>query len=253
MSDSKIITRRRAVLSGLATLTVGGGVYGVSTLSSDNGASTPSSDDSSSVSGELYAASGAGAFGIQLGGHPIMGTGDAPLDMYYWSEYQCPYCAQFESETLPQIIQNYVTSGVVRLIFIEYPYLGSDSMTAAVMDQCVWRQVKESDPSAYWRWHSAVFEAQGETNSGWASKANLLDISRAVGGVSADTVDQCMSANRQAIETEIESDSQQVRSLGINGTPAFVLYNRQSEKTGKLIGAQPYDRFEAAIQQVKKT
>lgn len=243
MNDSRLITRRRAVLGGLATLTVGGGVvYGVSTL-------TPNS--SSPVSAEMSATTGTGAFGIELSGHPIMGAHDVPIDIYYWSEYQCPFCARFESETFPQIIRNHVKSGDVRVIFIEYPYLGKDSMTAAVMNQCVWREVKESTPDAYWRWHSAVFEAQGKENSGWASKANLLDISREVDGVSADSVEQCMNANRQAIETSIESDSQRARAIGISGTPGFVLYNRQSEKAGKLVGAQPYKRFKSAIQQVK--
>lgn len=80
MNNSKLITRRRAVLGGLATLTVGGGVvYGVSTLTSNS---------SSPVPAEMYAATGTGAFGIELSGHPIMGARDVPIDIYYWSEYQ---------------------------------------------------------------------------------------------------------------------------------------------------------------------
>ncbi|MFC7192329.1 DsbA family protein [Halocatena marina] len=244
MNDSTLLTRRRAVLGGLATLTVGGSVYGVTTLISDS---------SSSVSAEMYSATGTGAFDIELTGHPIMGKHDVPVDLYYWSEYQCPFCAQFNTETLPQIIRNFVTPGDVRVIFIEFPYLGKDSMTAAVMDQCVWRTVNESNPQAYWQWHSAVFEAQEEKNSGWASKANLLDISQEIDGVSADSIERCMSTDRQAIETAIESDSQRARSIGISGTPGFVLYNRQSKKAGKLVGAQPYGRFKSAIQQVKNT
>lgn len=244
MNDSTLLTRRRAVLGGLATLTVGGSVYGVTTLTSDS---------SSPVSAEMYPATGTGAFGIELNGHPIMGKRDVPVDLYYWSEYQCPFCAQFNSETLPQIIRNFVTPGDVRVIFIEFPYLGKDSMTAAVMNQCVWRAVNESNPQAYRRWHSAVFEAQEEKNSGWASKANLLDISQEIDGVSVDSIERCMSADRQAIETAIESDSQRARSIGVSGTPGFVLYNRQSEKAGKLVGAQPYGRFKSAIQQVKNT
>lgn len=242
MDDENLITRRRAVLGGLTTLTVGGIVYGASTLGADS---------SSTVSAEMYATTGTEAFGIELSGHPIMGALDVPIDIYYWSEYQCPYCAQFESETFPQIIRNFVHPGVVRVIFIEYPYLGKNSITAAVMNYCVWRQVKGSNPDAYWRWHTTVFDHQKTENSGWASKTNLLDITQDVAGVSANKVEQCMSANRQAIERRIYADRQRARSLGIMGTPGFIIYNQQSEKAGKLVGAQPYERFKWSIKQVK--
>ena len=229
MDDSKLT--RRTVLGGIATVGIGGGVvYGASTLGSDT---------SSTVSAEMHAANGTGAFDIEHGGHPIMGALDAPVSMYYWGEYQCPFCARFDAETFPQIIRNYVQPGDVRVIFIEFPYIGEDSMTAAVMNQCVWRQVKHSNPDAYWRWHSAVFESQGKENTGWASKANLLDLTTNIDEVSADGVEQCMNANRRTIEQSIEIGSQRARSLGISGTPGFILYNRQSEKAGRLVGAQP--------------
>jgi protein-disulfide isomerase len=244
MDDSRLT--RRAVLGGIATIGVGGGVvYGASTLNAGGSGSS----DTASVA--MHATTGTGAFDIELGGHPIMGTLDAPVSMYYWSEYQCPFCARFESEAFPKIIENYVQSGDVRVIFIEFPYIGENSMTAAVMNQCVWRTVQESNPDAYWRWHSAVFEAQGTENSGWASKANLLDITESVDGIAAGDVESCMNQHRPSIETSIEEDSQRARSLGISGTPGFVLYNRDSEKAGKLVGAQPYERFESAINQVK--
>lgn len=243
MDDSKL-TRRR-VLGGIATVGIGGGVvYGASTLGSDT---------SSTVSAEMHAANGTGAFDIELGGHPVMGALDAPVSIYYWSEYQCPFCERFESDTLPKLIESYVSTGDVRIVFIEFPYLGKDSMTAAVMNQCVWRVVKGSNPDAYWRWHSAVFEAQGKENSGWASKSSLLDITRSIDGISANGVEQCMNRNRKSIVKGIEADSQRARALGISGTPGFIIYNRQSEQGGKIVGAQPYDRFKSAIEQVKNS
>lgn len=241
--DKETVSTRRAVLGGIATVGIGGGVvYGASTLGSDSISTVPV---------EMHATTGTEAFDIELAGHPIMGALDAPVGIYYWSEYQCPFCARFEAKTFPDIIRNFVHPGDVRVIFTEMPYLGKDSMTAAVMDQCVWRQVKKSNPDAYWRWHSAVFEAQGAENSGWASKANLLDITRSVDGISATKVDQCMDANRKSIEREIGHHIQRARSLGIVGTPGFIIYNREAEKGGKLIGAQPYERFEWAIEKVK--
>ena len=239
----KTTLRRRAVLGSIATIGIGGGVvYGASRLDSD---------DSSTVSAQMHTTGGSGAFGVELADHPIMGALDAPVSIYYWSEYQCPFCARFEAETFPQIIRNYVHPGDVRVIFSEFPYIGQDSITAAVANKCVWRQVRNPNPDAYWSWHSAVFESQGEENSGWASKKNILEITSNTDAVPVNGVRQCMDQNQQAIEKAIESSSQQARALGISGTPGFIIYNRQSEQAGKIVGAQPYDQFESAIKRVK--
>ncbi|RLM54147.1 disulfide bond formation protein DsbA [Halobellus sp. Atlit-31R] len=180
-----------------------------------------------------------------------MGVSDASLDVYYWSDYQCPFCRRFERNTLPELIENHVETGSVRIVFIEYPYLGEASTTAAVLDRCVWRQVREETPARYWAWHSAVFDAQERGNSEWASRANLLDITRRVDGIDAAAVDACATERGSAIEASIREDVQQASQYGIRGSPAFVLYNRETNAAGKMVGAQPYDRFDEAISKVK--
>jgi protein-disulfide isomerase len=234
---------RRAVLAGVGALLAGGGVvYGASRL--DSGAAA-------SAGAPFHASNQTTGFGIDLRGHPIMGALDAPIDLYYWSDYQCPFCRRFERETFPRIVENYVRPGTVRVVFIEYPYLGEASTTAAVMDRCVWRQVRAEQPRRYWRWHSRLFDEQGETNAGWASRANLLAITNDVGGVDSAAVEECLRARRDAIEASIAADVDRASALGIRGSPAFVLYNREAETAGSLVGAQPYDRFDDAITTIR--
>jgi protein-disulfide isomerase len=237
------VTRRRAVLGGLGTLLTGGAVvYGASTLDSNQ---------QSSETASFHASTETTGLGIDLAGNPIMGSQDAPLDMYYWSEYQCPFCRQFEQNAFPKLIRNQIKSGTVRVVFIEFPYLGDASMTAAVMDRCVWRTVRDERSRAYWRWHSTLFDKQGAENGGWASKENLLDITGNVDGVDPNAVESCMSLHRGDIEASINADIDKASKFGIRGTPAFILYNREADAAGKLVGAQPYDRFEEAITRAK--
>jgi len=236
-------TTRRALLGGIGTILAGGGVvYGASRLDS---ASSPPPDV------PLYSSSETTGFGIDLQGHPVMGESNASVDVYYWSDYQCPFCRRFEENTLPDLIENHIETGSIRFVFIEYPYLGEASMTAAVMDRCVWRTVREEAPARYWEWHSAVFDAQSSANSEWASRSNLLDITRDVDGIDADAVDACMRERRDDIEASIEKDVQQARGYGIQGSPAFVIYNRQTNAAGQMVGAQPYERFDEAISKVR--
>ncbi|WP_435345825.1 DsbA family protein [Haloarchaeobius sp. HRN-SO-5] len=238
------LTTRRALLGSVgATLAGTGVVYGASRLDP--------SGPSSMTPAPMHSSSETTGLGVALQGHPVMGSMDAPLDIYYWSDYQCPFCQRFERDTLPSLVDDYVRPGDVRLVFIEYPYLGQRSWTAAVMDRCVWRQVREDDARAYWRWHSAVFAEQDSGTSEWASKANLLEVTRGVEGVDAAAVEDCLATHRSDVEAAIEDDVAQARRFGIRGTPAFVVYNRDADAAGKLVGAQPYERFEEAIRRVQ--
>ena len=242
-------TRRRALLGGVGTLMAGGGVvFGASRLdSSPSAGSTPSK----AASLPFHSSSKTTDFGIDLAGHPIMGSQSAALDIYYWSDYQCPFCRRFETNAFPRLVDEHVRPGTVRVVFIEYPYLSEGSTTAAVMDRCVWRQVRDDRPSQYWAWHSTLFDEQGEKNSGWLSRENLMEITRGVDGVDTEAVATCMDDRGSEIESAIDDDVATAQELGIRGSPGFVLFDRETGAAGKLVGAQPYDRFDEAISTVR--
>lgn len=198
----------------------------------------------------LYATEKTTKFGIDLQGNPVIGSSDAALDMYYWSDYQCPFCKRFEQNTLPKILDNYVKTGNVRIVVLEKPYIGQASETAAQMAKCVWRTVRNEKPDAFKRWHSTMFEEQGKENSGWAQRSNLLEITDSVQGVDATAVESCIKQNREAVIASIDADVKASENNGIQGTPAFIIFDRESTKAGKLVGAQPYSLFKKAFRKV---
>ncbi|WP_135826083.1 DsbA family protein [Halorussus ruber] len=246
-------TTRRALLAGTtAALTGLAGCSSISGLGSQSDSNATTTESESAISDSpMHAASGETGFGIDLSGNPVMGPNDAPVDVYYWTDFQCPFCKRFEQNTLPKLIENHVTEGKIRFAFLEMPNIGEASRPAARMGKCVWRQVRESNPGAYLDWHSSVFDAQAKPNSGWAKQGNLLDITKNVGGVDADAVQSCLQSNRSWAQSAVDDDVKAAQQSGIRATPAFVLYNPESDKAGKIVGAQPYDRFESAIEKVK--
>ncbi|QLG48373.1 DsbA family protein [Natrinema halophilum] len=229
---------RRAVLAGTGTLLGSGSLYYAtrSDESADHDLSPPfhSSDEPS-------------ALGVELREKPIMGSPDAPLELYYWTDFQCPFCERFERETLPELVRNHVRPGTVRIVFISLPYFGADSMTAAVAGKCVWDQVRRSEPTAYWDWHTAIFDEQGEKNSGWASAENLVEYTHSVSGVDAAALETCLEERRSELEARIDADAERARSGGISSTPTFVVFDRDLESGTSLVGAQPIERFDEAI------
>src|SRR5690242_17172521 len=57
---------------------------------------------------------------VKTSGEPFVGDPNAPVTVAYWSDYQCPYCDRFETQTLPQLVQKYVNSGKVKVVFKDY-------------------------------------------------------------------------------------------------------------------------------------
>ena len=49
----------------------------------------------------------------------------------------------------------------------------------------------------------------------------------------------------------LPADVEQARAYGMRGTPAFVVYGRDTDAAGKMMGAQPYERFQTAIRRVE--
>jgi len=245
MDEEDTITNRRAILAGGATLGFGAGVAYLATRS-------PSSD-SSYEPAAFHEGTGASGLGIELSGRPIVGDPDAPVDLYYWTDYLCPFCARFEANTLATIGRNYVDAGTVRIPFLLYPNIGDYSTSAAVWDRCVWEQVGEDDPAAYWNWHGSVFDAQRSSGENWADDERFGAITEGVEGVSRSAVQSCRASRRDAIRDRLDADVAAAQSAGIRGTPGFVVYNRETDQAGRLVGAHPYENFETAIDRVLAT
>ncbi|SFK88617.1 Protein-disulfide isomerase [Halogranum rubrum] len=198
------------------------------------------------VTPAMHAASETTGFGVDLAGVPVVGDADATLDLYYWSDYQCPFCQKFEHRTLPKLVRTHVSEGRLRIPLLQFPNIGKNSTTLSVMSRCVWRQTRENT-EAFWNWHTTMFEEQGFPNGDWSKRSNLLELTRGVEGVDADAVDACMEENRDAIVSKVEAERKRGQNAGLDGTPSFVVYDPEADRSADLQGAQPYSRFDSTV------
>ena len=85
---------------------------------------------------------------------PALGADDAPVTIIEFSDFQCPYCARFSTETLPQIIQNY--GDRVRFVYRDFPLtnLHDYAVKAAEASECAHEQGK------YWEYYELLFKNQ---------------------------------------------------------------------------------------------
>ena len=238
------ITRRRALVAGGAVLAFGGGVAYLGSRSGGSGQQY--------VPDTTHAGTGTTGFDVELDGRPVAGERGAPVDIYYWTDYLCPFCKQFEVETLPELGRRQLDTGDARLAVLPYPNIGEYSTPAAVWGRCVWSQVADSNPEAFWNWHAAAYGEQSGSGTDWADEETFAAITEQTDGVDLSAVESCREERGSSIRERFEPNVGVAREARIQGTPGFVLYNRDSGAAGKLVGAHPYENFADAIDRVKQ-
>jgi len=160
---------------------------------------------------------------------PSQGPADAKVTVIEFSDFQCPYCARFQTETLPQIMQNY--GDKVRFVYRDFPLtsLHANALKAAEASECA------NEQGAYWKYHDLLFQNQTALDD--ASLKNYA----ATLQLDTATFNQCLDSDKYL--SEVQKDYQDGVTAGVQGTPAFFV-NGMS-----ISGAQPYTVFKAAIDQ----
>jgi protein-disulfide isomerase len=163
-----------------------------------------------------------------------LGDVDAPVVMIEWSDFQCPFCASFALETMPDLVDEYVETGVLRFEWRDFPVLGADSLTAAMAG----RAAAEQD--AFFEMHDEIFGREFERNAGELSIESLTGIAGEL-GLDTDRFERDMQDPE--LERAVRTDLQTGQQLGFTGTPAFVINGRS------MVGGQPTETFRQVVDQ----
>lgn len=175
---------------------------------------------------------------VKIAGNPFIGRVDAPLTMAVWDDFQCPYCKKFKVETLPEIVKNYVDTGKLKIVFMDFPFQGEDSTTGALYSHAVWKLY----PEQYHLWNTAMFTAQDQGgNQGFGDAASIDKLNATIPGIDATKVAADVKANTVVYQEIIDANKAEAQKVGINATPSFLI--------GKQVvqGAYPYANFKEVI------
>ena len=166
-----------------------------------------------------------------------LGKVDAPVVMVAYSDFQCPYCGKFARETEKTLIKKYVDTGVLRIEWRDFPYLGDESVVSAHAARAAAEQGK------FWEYHDALYAKQLPPNSGQLTKSYLTDLARKTGlDVEKFTTDM----DSQLSEKLVRRDFDEALSIGLSGTPSFLINGTP------IIGAMPLADFEASIKRAQQ-
>lgn len=168
---------------------------------------------------------------------PFVGNTNAPVTLAYWSDFQCPFCKKFETESFRQIMDNYVNTGKVKIVFKDFQFLGPDSATAALSARAIW----DLYPDRYFDWREALFAKQDNENGGFGDEASVMALTKTISGIDVDKVAVKIKEKSAEYQKAIDADRDEATKFGIQGTPGFVT------GTKMIPGAVAYSSFATAI------
>ena len=177
---------------------------------------------------------------LELKQAPVLGSKDATVTIIEVGDYQCHMCKLWFEETRPQIVENYIETGKANLVFLDMPFLGSDSTPASEATYCA------DDQGKYWEYHSMLFTYQeDEIDGGWANANRLQAIAFNL-GLNIEQFDKCMTTDDHYSRVNYNKQVA-VTEFGAKSTPTFMIINSVSGEAQRIVGAHPYSTFENVI------
>jgi protein-disulfide isomerase len=176
---------------------------------------------------------------IDLKDLPQAGDPKARIVLVDVSDYQCPFCQRFFSDTYPALQSDYVQSGKIRYTHIDLPAEAPHplAMKAAIASHCA------NDQGAYWKMHDNLFKQRVEkpediTAAGKASSLKMQEFN------------DCVASEKHI--QDIIARRLEFMKLGIMGTPYFVIgvVKPGSSKVivkSTVMGAMPLANFKKQL------
>jgi len=164
-----------------------------------------------------------------------LGKKNAPITMIEFTDYQCPYCGRHYTETYGKLVEQYVKTGKMRIVFHDLPLpFHPNAKPGAIAARCAGQQGK------YEQMHDKLFDSQQD----WSNLSN--DDARAKFsvyakdlGLNAAKFESC--EKDASVAKAIDDDSALAAAVGATGTPTFFV-NKQ-----KIVGAMPLSEFNRII------
>src|SRR5437773_8642900 len=164
-----------------------------------------------------------------------LGSGDAVVEVTEYSDFECPFCANFATVQMPTIKEQLINTGKVRWRYRDFPIPSHQyGRYAAHAAQCAGEQGK------FWEMHDQLF-----FNHGWAqtgkNPTGLFSGFAKAAGVDLTRYDACMKSGRYA--ARIEFSRQEGLQRNVNGTPTFFVNGTELHTGPRLPASDDFKRL----------
>jgi protein-disulfide isomerase len=178
---------------------------------------TTRDDGSAPAGGSPITVAGAAESRALLAGIPqqgiALGRPTAPVTLVEFADLQCPFCAEWSRNALPELVRDYVRPGRVRIVFRGLTFIGSDS------EEALRFALAAGDQGKLWNVVDLLYENQGGENQGWVTDELLTAVGRAVPGL---RVERALAERSSAsVDAQLAAAETAAAENEIGGTPSF--------------------------------
>jgi protein-disulfide isomerase len=152
------------------------------------------------------------------------GPAEAPVQVLVFSDYMCPYCAQFALGVGQRLKSDYVQPGQVQFVYYDFP-LGRGhvhSFIAARAARCA------EDQGRFWEYHDLLFARQND----WMYERNtpfrLFDEYARQVGLNESTFRSCVNSDQHA--DLVTANRRLGEQLGVSATPWVFVNGRRMDQ-----------------------
>lgn len=166
----------------------------------------------------------------------FLGDKKAKVVLIEFSDFQCPFCRRFWKEALPLLKKEFIDTGKIKFVYRDFPLsFHPAAQPAAEASECAKEQGK------YWELHDKIFEEQEKLGEGTV-QFGVSDIKKWAKeiGLNQNQFNECLDSGEY--KSEVEKDAADGATAGVNGTPTVFVNGK------KIVGAQPFSVFKAAIE-----
>jgi protein-disulfide isomerase len=150
--------------------------------------------------------------GIEQHG-PALGSPKAPVTLVECADLQCPYCALWARRALPTLVERYVRTGKLRIVFHGLAFIGPDS------EKALRTAYATGAENHLWDVVDGLYARQGGENGGWVSDALVGDVAAGIAGLDGGRL--LTSRWSSSVERQIEHAAAAAQKAGVRGTPSF--------------------------------
>jgi protein-disulfide isomerase len=167
----------------------------------------------------------------QFAGIPETGTtlgrANAPVTMHEYADLKCPICRIYSLTILPKLIDRYVRTGKLKIVFEPQHFVGEqlnpgDSGAAATFGLAAARQ------NRMWPFSELFYRNQQDETTRYVTDDFLRQIASGVPGLNADKA--LAQRDDPAIQRQLAAAGDAFDANGFTGTPSFTV--------GRSAGAQ---------------
>ena len=164
---------------------------------------------------------------VDVDGAPTRGPANAIVTLVEFSDFQCPFCANV-TPLLVRLQREYPKN--LRIVWKHFPLPMHAQARGAHR-----AAVAAGEQGKFWEMHDRIFARPGDLD-----RKTLENHARALG---LDFAKFEKALDSPGVDAQIEDDISEGQSIGVRGTPTFVINGRV------FSGALPYEAFKAQVEQ----